>query len=172
MDDVSVRLIRFSGAAWTYGVLDTKFEDVPARITSPARTIVDCFRFQRLVGPEAALEALQDALQDKKVTTEELDRVLSALPSRRLSTILKDWLAMNRNIAESVRARLFDRHGKDGTEFELLLVRYACERFLFRLGESAVSDKCILKGATLLALWMKEPYRATRDIDILALGSE
>ena len=55
-------------------------------------------------------------------------------------------------------------------EFELFLVRYACERFLYRLGESAVRDRCILKGATLLALWMKEPYRATRDIDLLAYG--
>ncbi len=92
LEDASVRLIRFSGAAWTYGVMVTKFEDVPARITSPARTIVDCFRFERLVGREAALEALQDALQDKKVTTEDLDRVLSALPSRRLSAILEAGL--------------------------------------------------------------------------------
>ena len=92
LEDASVRLVRFSGAAWTYGVQGTKFEDVPARITSPARTIVDCFRFQRLVGREAALEALQDALRDNKVTTGDLDRVLSALPSRRLSAILEAGL--------------------------------------------------------------------------------
>ena len=92
LEAASVRLLRFSGAAWTYGVQETKFEDVPARITSPARTIVDCFRFERLVGREAALEALQDALRDSKVTTGDLDRVLSALPSRRLSTILEAGL--------------------------------------------------------------------------------
>jgi hypothetical protein len=28
-----------------------------------------------------------------------------------------------------------------------------------------------LKGASLLALWMDEPYRATRDVDLLAFGS-
>ena len=55
-----VRLLRFSGAAWTYGVEDTEFEGVPARITSPARTVVDCFRFQSLIGREAAHEALRD----------------------------------------------------------------------------------------------------------------
>ena len=88
MVDASVRLVRFSGAAWKYGVQRMKFEDVPARITSPARTVVDCFRFERLVGREAALEALQDALRDNKVTTSDLERVLSALPSRRLSAIL------------------------------------------------------------------------------------
>lgn len=89
LEDASVRIIRFSGAAWTYGIQERKFEDVPAHITSPARTIVDCFRFERLVGREAALEALQDALRDKKVNTGDLGRVLSALPSRRLSAILE-----------------------------------------------------------------------------------
>ncbi len=84
-----VRLVRFSGAALSYGVQETTFEDVPARITSPARTIVDCFRFERLIGREAALEALQDALRDKRVTFDDLRRVLDALSSRRLSAILE-----------------------------------------------------------------------------------
>ena len=84
-----VRLVRFSGAALSYGVQETVFEGVPARITSPARTIVDCFRFERLIGREAALEALQEALQDDKVTVGELRRVLAALPSRRLRAILE-----------------------------------------------------------------------------------
>ena len=86
------RLVRFSGAAWTYGVQDTKFEAVPARITSPARTVVDCFRFQRLIGPEAALEALRETLQDRKVTTAALNRTLEVLPARRLSAILEAGL--------------------------------------------------------------------------------
>ena len=63
--------------------------------------------------------------------------------------------------------RVLEGVGRSSSSF---LVRYACERFLYRLGESAVRDRCILKGATLLALWMKEPYRATRDIDLLAFG--
>ena len=86
---IGVRLVRFSAAALTYGVQETSFEDVPSRITSPARTIVDCFRFQRLIGREAALEALREALDDRKVTTAALMRTLEVLPSRRLSTILE-----------------------------------------------------------------------------------
>ena len=89
LTSVGVRLVRFSAAALTYGVQETSFEDVPARITSPARTIVDCFRFQRLIGREAALEALREALGDNKVTTAALLRTLQVLPSRRLSAILK-----------------------------------------------------------------------------------
>ena len=87
--NVGVRLLRFSGAAWTYGVEETQFEAVPARITTPARTVVDCFRFERLVGREAALEALREALQDKKVTIAALARTLEILPSRRLRSILE-----------------------------------------------------------------------------------
>ena len=89
LSGIKVRLIRFSGAAWTYGILDTRFEGVPARITSPARTIVDCFRFERLMGREAALEAVHDALQQRKVTTDALMRTLEVLPSRRLRAALE-----------------------------------------------------------------------------------
>jgi predicted transcriptional regulator of viral defense system len=86
--EVRLRLVRFSGPAWTLGVEETTFERVPGRITSPARTIADCFRFERLVGPEAAMEALQDALRRRKVTVAELSRVEDVLPSRRLRAAL------------------------------------------------------------------------------------
>lgn len=83
-----LELVRFSGPAWTFEVLATTFEGVPARITSPARTVADCFRFERLVGPEVALEALQDGLRQRKVTVAELARVEEVLPSRRLRAVL------------------------------------------------------------------------------------
>jgi predicted transcriptional regulator of viral defense system len=88
MPELRLRIVRFSGPAWTFGVQQTTFEGVPVRITSPARTIVDCFRFERLVGPEAAREALQDGLRQRKVTVAELARVVEVLPSRRLNALL------------------------------------------------------------------------------------
>lgn len=83
------QLVRFSGAAWQYGVHETRFDGVRARITSPARTIVDCFRFERLIGREAALEAVDDALRQRIVTTDELNRALDVLPSRLLRVALE-----------------------------------------------------------------------------------
>ena len=77
---------------------------------------------------------------------------------------------MTSNVAASIRARLLIRARAEETEFQLFLDRYACERFLYRLGASEARDRCILKGASLLALWMEEPYRATRDVDLLAYG--
>ena len=80
---------------------------------------------------------------------------------------------MTTNVEASVRARLRNKMHDTGFEFQFLLTRYACERFLYRLGASSLRDRCILKGASLLAVWMDEPYRATRDIDVLALdGSD
>ena len=75
---------------------------------------------------------------------------------------------MSPDVAASIRARLLNRAKSRGIEFQIYLVRYACERFLYRLGQSAVRDRLILKGGTLLSLWMPEPFRSTRDIDMLA----
>ncbi|MGH7593709.1 MAG: type IV toxin-antitoxin system AbiEi family antitoxin domain-containing protein [Gemmatimonadales bacterium] len=83
-----LRVVRFTGPAWTFGVKGITFEGVPAKITNPARTIVDCFRFQRLIGPEAAMEALTDGLRQKLVTVADLSRVEEVLPSRRLRAVL------------------------------------------------------------------------------------
>ena len=75
---------------------------------------------------------------------------------------------MTRNIAASIKARLLTKAREREEEFELFLVRYVCERFLYRLGASELRNRCILKGAGLLTLWMEDPYRATRDLDFLA----
>ena len=72
--ELPIRVVRFSGVFLRYGVRDTTFEGVPARITSPARTVVDCFRFRRLFGMHVALEALRDALYDRKATADQIWR--------------------------------------------------------------------------------------------------
>ena len=88
LPELRLRVVRFSGLSSTLGVQETAFEGVPARITSPARTIADCFRFERLVGPEVAMEALQDGLRQRKATIAEIARVEEVLPSRRLRAAL------------------------------------------------------------------------------------
>jgi predicted transcriptional regulator of viral defense system len=88
LPELRLRVVRFSGPAWTFGTQETAFEGVPARITLPARTVADCFRFERLVGPETAMEALQDGLRQRTLTVADLSRVAEILPSRRLSAVL------------------------------------------------------------------------------------
>ena len=48
--------------------------------------------------------------------------------------------------------------------------RFAAQQLLFRLSISRYKDSFALKGAQLLAVWSSEPYRATRDIDLLGWG--
>ena len=76
------------------------------------------------------------------------------------------------DVAASVRARLLADAKARGEEFERTLSRFATERLLFRLGESDARDRCVLKGAGLLTVWLRDPYRATRDVDFLATGPD
>jgi hypothetical protein len=78
---------------------------------------------------------------------------------------------MSADTAASVRARLLNQAKESGEEFERTLVRFAAERLLYRLGASTARDRCLLKGASLLAVWLPDPYRATRDVDVLASGA-
>jgi predicted nucleotidyltransferase component of viral defense system len=77
---------------------------------------------------------------------------------------------MSPDVAASIHARLLVNAKAAGEEFERTLVRYADERILYRLGASGARDRCLIKGASLLAVWLPDPYRATRDVDLLASG--
>lgn len=79
-----MKVVRFSGAALRYGVERTTFEGVPGRVTNPARTVVDCFRFQRLVGKDVALEAIREALRERKATPNEIWRAAEVCRARSL----------------------------------------------------------------------------------------
>ena len=87
-----VRVVRFSGAALRYGVVNTTFEGVPVRITSPARTVVDCFRFRRLVGKDVAIEALRDALRDGKASVDQIWRAAEVCRAKSLVGPMLDAL--------------------------------------------------------------------------------
>ena len=84
LPELPVRVVRFSGASLRYGVGDAAFEGVPARITSPARTVVDCFRFRRLVGKDVALEALRDALEERRASADEIWRAAEVCRAKSL----------------------------------------------------------------------------------------
>lgn len=78
---------------------------------------------------------------------------------------------MSPNIPASIKARLLNGARSRNQEFQLTLVRFAIERLLYRLGASSVRDRFILKGAGLLGVWLDDPHRSTRDVDVLAFGA-
>lgn len=77
---------------------------------------------------------------------------------------------MKKNPAASVRDRLQVLHKQRGEVFDITLNRYALERLLYRLSQTEHAYHFLLKGGLLLNLLSKEPYRSTRDLDLLGHG--
>lgn len=75
-----------------------------------------------------------------------------------------------KNIAASVKQRLLNMARAQGRAFDILLVRFALERLLFRLSQSAHRDNYILKGGMLVTQWLDHDNRETRDADFLGFG--
>lgn len=74
------------------------------------------------------------------------------------------------DLPASVRSRLRNLARQSNVDFNLLLDRYAIERFLYRLSRSDELDRFTLKGAALFRVWTEQEMRPTRDIDFLGAG--
>jgi predicted transcriptional regulator of viral defense system len=66
-----------------------RLEGMPVRITNVARTVVDCFRFRRLVGAGAARQALRQG----KATPAQIWRAAEACRGRSLLAPVLEVLA-------------------------------------------------------------------------------
>lgn len=84
-----LRIVRFSGVMLTYGVLTRSMLGVPVRLTSPARTVVDCFRYRNKLGIDVALEALGDAIRSRKATVDEIMRAAEMCHAR---TVMRTYM--------------------------------------------------------------------------------
>jgi hypothetical protein len=76
-----------------------------------------------------------------------------------------------KNLVASVHHRFHNYAKANGEDFNLLLVRFANERLLYRLSISPYKNRFLLKGASLFTLWFHAPHRPPRDIDLLGFGS-
>lgn len=85
----AVRIVRFSGQMLTYGVDVQSMQGVPVRITSPARTVVDCFRYRNKIGIDVAMEALREAVRSRKAAIGEIDRAAEVC---RIRTVIAPYL--------------------------------------------------------------------------------
>jgi predicted transcriptional regulator of viral defense system len=84
-----VRIVRFSGPMLAYGVKTHRILGVPVRVTSPARTVVDCFRYRNKIGLDVASEALRDALRSRLATVDEILRTAEVCRAR---TVVRPYL--------------------------------------------------------------------------------
>ena len=88
IDFTPVRVVRISGAALSTGIDDHELEGVRVRITSPARTVVDCFKFRNKIGIDVAVEALRDYRRLRKGAADELWRQADRL---RMAKVIRPY---------------------------------------------------------------------------------
>src|SRR5690606_12755497 len=88
-DSPSLRIVRFSGAALTYGVQEYVVEGVTVRVYSPAKTVADCFKYRNKIGIDVAIEALRDCLRQRKATADELWQAAKVC---RMTNVMRPYL--------------------------------------------------------------------------------
>jgi len=74
-----------------------------------------------------------------------------------------------KQIAKSIRQRLLNMAHQKQIDYNLLLIRYFHERFLYRLSISPYRNSFYLKGGALLYALETQFLRPTIDIDLLGI---
>jgi predicted transcriptional regulator of viral defense system len=85
----ALEIVRASGAAREHGIETRVIDSVKVRITTPAKTVADCFRFRRHVGLEVALAALKDCLKKRKGS---IDALVAAARADRIYALMRPYL--------------------------------------------------------------------------------
>lgn len=89
LDYPPLRTVRYSEASLRSGVEVKKVEGVALRITSPAKTVADCFKFRNKIGLDVALDALRDVLRERKATVDDLWRCAEV---NRVANVMRPYL--------------------------------------------------------------------------------
>jgi predicted transcriptional regulator of viral defense system len=67
-----LEIVRATGDALTAGIEHIQVEGVAVPVYGVAKTVADCFKHRRHVGEDVAIEALRDALRQRKTTAADL----------------------------------------------------------------------------------------------------
>jgi predicted transcriptional regulator of viral defense system len=84
-----LEVVRASGAARSHGVETRVIDGVKVQLTTPAKTVADCFRFRRHVGLEVALDALKDYLKKRKGS---IDALVDSARADRIYAFMRPYL--------------------------------------------------------------------------------
>ena len=78
-----------AGAAREHGVEVRIVDRVQVKVTTPAKTVADCFGFRRHVGLDVALDALKDYLKNRKGS---IDALVDAARADRIYAFMRPYL--------------------------------------------------------------------------------
>jgi predicted transcriptional regulator of viral defense system len=89
LDYPPLRIARFSGAALTYGAVPHVIGGVMVQVTTPAKTVADCFKYRNKIGLDVALEALRDCYRKRKAS---LDEIWAAAKVCRVANVIRPYM--------------------------------------------------------------------------------
>jgi predicted transcriptional regulator of viral defense system len=89
VDSVGVRVLYYGSGSLTEGITTHTIEGVPVKIFNAAKTVADCFKHRRHVGLDVAIEALKDALRQRKATVNQIHRYAEIC---RVARIMRPYL--------------------------------------------------------------------------------
>lgn len=72
IDYPPLRIVRFSGKGLTEGIEEYVVEGVTVKVTDPARTVADCFKYRNKIGLDVALEALKECRSSRACDIDDL----------------------------------------------------------------------------------------------------
>jgi predicted transcriptional regulator of viral defense system len=84
-----MRVVRFCATALAYGIQEHKLDGVCVRVTNPAKTVADCFKYRNKIGLDVAMEALRECRRERRATVDELFRAAEAC---RVSRVIRPYL--------------------------------------------------------------------------------
>ena len=67
-----LRIVRFSSAALNAGVEEHRIEGVIVPVFTPAKTVVDCFKYRNKIGLDVSIEALRECWRSRRCTMDDL----------------------------------------------------------------------------------------------------
>jgi predicted transcriptional regulator of viral defense system len=91
LDFPPVRLVRFSGHAFSEGIEEHEIEGGTLRVYSIAKTLADLFKYRRKVGLDVPLEALHWAWRDRSFSMDELHHYAKIC---RVERVMQPYLEM------------------------------------------------------------------------------
>lgn len=86
---VALKIVRAGGEAFKAGVEQHVVDRVAVPITSPAKTVADCFKYRSKVGLDVAIEALRECLAKKRATRDEIWRYATI---NRVQNVMRPYL--------------------------------------------------------------------------------
>ena len=93
LEHPKLRVVRFSGVAFSRSVEEHDLHGVRIRVYGPAKTVADCFKYRNKIGLDVAMEALRECSRGRRCTMDELWKASRICRMTQVMRPYLEWLA-------------------------------------------------------------------------------